>query len=621
MAILQKLKIQTVTMAATIGVALLALGGGGLALQIIGRIGDSLAYSADNTVPSLAVLGDIAQGAARSRQLMAAHILETTPEGTRRLDAQLVESMHETDAKFASYQALLSDETERAMFAQLLGDWQSWKQAAEPTRQASLSIQTERATSLFNTRLRPLGEVLDQHMAKEFRYNVDIGKRAGLEGKEIVASATWRIGMALGIIAIVSLAIVAIIRNRLSGPLSRLTDAMREMAGGNLDRAVPGRELTDEIGDIARALDAIKAGVEARTRQQAEEQTRIQGAMVDSLASGLGALKSGKLDCAITTAFPADYERLRVDFNDTVDTLATLMREVASASESVSTGSAEIASAANDLSNRTSSQAAALEESAAAVRELREAVTDTAQTAGKARQTARDTEGQAISSGDIMQQAVGAMEKIADSSRRMQEIVTLIDGIAFQTNLLALNAGVEAARAGEAGKGFAVVATEVRALAQRSAESAREIAGIIKTSGAEVGNGVEMMNATKSALEQIVASTATLAQMIDTIAQSAEDQASAIRQVDQVVGQMDTTTQQNAALVEESTAASRALANEAGRLGKMVARFTGGGTGGATGFAAARQTPPQRAAARAPARRLAAVGGGGSAAADDWSEF
>ncbi|MFD2579700.1 Tar ligand binding domain-containing protein [Novosphingobium colocasiae] len=150
MAILQKkLKIQTVTMAATIGVALLALGGGGLALQIIGRIGDSLAYSADNTVPSLAVLGDIAQGAARSRQLMAAHILETTPEGTRRLDAQLVESMHETDAKFASYQALLSDETERAMFAQLLGDWQSWKQAAEPTRQASLSIQTERATSLF----------------------------------------------------------------------------------------------------------------------------------------------------------------------------------------------------------------------------------------------------------------------------------------------------------------------------------------------------------------------------------------------------------------------------------------------------------------------------------------
>ncbi|MFD2579701.1 HAMP domain-containing protein [Novosphingobium colocasiae] len=119
--------------------------------------------------------------------------------------------------------------------------------------------------------------MLDQHMAKEFRYNVDIGKRAGLEGKEIVASATWRIGMALGIIAIVSLAIVAIIRNRLSGPLSRLTDAMREMAGGNLDRAVPGRELTDEIGDIARALDAIKAGVEARTRQQAEEQTRIQG--------------------------------------------------------------------------------------------------------------------------------------------------------------------------------------------------------------------------------------------------------------------------------------------------------------------------------------------------------
>ncbi|WP_207077826.1 methyl-accepting chemotaxis protein [Novosphingobium sp. KA1] len=597
MLILGNLRIRTVTMAATTLIALAALACGFTALKFISSLGDRITYAADNTVPSLAALNEIRARTTLARITLAQHILEPTREGTERIDARLDKALTDADGAIASYDKLVSDAKERALYETLRKAWSDWKANAVPVRRLSINMETAQATVLYSQKVRPCGERLEAALAQEVRFNLDISENLGREGKADVAmSNSWVVALLVAIGAAL-LFVLLVLRNRLTGPLSALTDAMQDMAGGDLDRVVPGRDQSDEIGQIANALQAIKHGVEARTSAAAEEQAAVQRQVVAALGKGLDQLKAGRLDCAIQQAFPPEYERLRVDFNDAVGSLGDVMGEVSGASESVRVGSSEIASAASDLADRTSSQAAALEESAASVRSISDAITETAKIAGDARQNAQLTEREAIEGGEVMLRAVAAIEEIQRSSRQMEEIVSLIDGIAFQTNLLALNAGVEAARAGDAGKGFAVVATEVRSLAERSAGAAKEIAGIIKGSGADVANGVEMMTRTKGALEQIVSRTGTLASMIDAIAVSAGDQAAAIQQVNTVVAQMDTSTQQNAALVEQSTAASRSLAEEAVRMGTLVGRFT---MGGASRSASMRASSAPSASAYAP---------------------
>ena len=621
MRILSSLKIRTITMVAASLVALLALVSGAMALRFIDKLGEALTYSSDNTVPSLSVLGDISQNAGQARVLTTQHILAPTPAVTRQIDKELLAAIARTDAGFERYTPFVSDEAEAQMFAQLRSTWARWKEAVEPVRRDSLAIRTAEATARYNRELKPLGAAFDAVIDRQFAYNVEIADDAGVRGQADTArSFNWIAGLLVAI-GVVCVGVMVVMQLRLNRPLAALTRAMEDMAGGNLDRQVPGGDKSDEIGAIARALEAIKQGVAARAEAQAREQARAQEVVVEELGQGLGALKAGRLDCAISRRFPADYESLRVDFNATLETLSTLLGQVAEASDNVGNGSSEIASAADDLANRTSSQAAALEESAAAVRELRDAVTETASVADSARQNASETEQEAVQGGEVVQRAVTAMEAISKSSQRMAEIVTLIDGIAFQTNLLALNAGVEAARAGEAGKGFAVVATEVRALAERSAEAAREISGIIQASGADVTNGEEMMGRTREALDKIVARTGTLSGLIQKIAQSARAQTDTIRQVDEVVGQMDTATQQNAALVEQSTAASRGLAEEAERMGQLVRRFELGNSASPVRGNTVRPMPA-RARTPTPAAAPRAPISVGSAALDaDWSEF
>ncbi|MBT0669972.1 methyl-accepting chemotaxis protein [Novosphingobium profundi] len=619
MVLLGSLKIRTVTLLATLLIALLALMSGAMALRFIDRLGGSLSYSSDNTVPSLAVMGDIAQAQATARILISQHILADTRGETQRIDGELAAAIARTDKAFQEYDTLVSDAREAKLFADLKASWREWKVELQPVRAVSLVLRNDEATRLYNGALKSIGYRLDKQVDDEFAYNVEIGNEAGNKGKATVASSfDWIVGL-LVLIGLACVSVLALLYNRVIRPLAALTRAMEEMARGNLDTAVPGREGRDEIGAIARALEAIKEAVAERARRRAEEQAAAQRVVVDELAAGLGALKGGKIDCAITTQFPPDYERLRTDFNETISRLGEVLGEVAEASGNVNNGAGEIASAADDLASRTTAQAAALEQSAAAVRELRESVADTARVANDARQNALETEHEAEEGSQIMVRASNAMEAISKSSQRMAEIVTLIDGIAFQTNLLALNAGVEAARAGEAGKGFAVVATEVRALAERSAEAAREISGIIQTSGGEVGNGVEMLERTREALGKIVVRTGELANMIGKIADSANEQSNAIGQVDQVVGQMDTTTQQNAALVEESTAASRSLAQEAQRMGQLVGRFDLGSYAaqGRTGGVVERM--PMR--GPAPRRAVSAPAQGNLAVQEDWAEF
>jgi methyl-accepting chemotaxis protein len=291
------------------------------------------------------------------------------------------------------------------------------------------------------------------------------------------------------------------------------------------------------------------------------------------LAEGLGRLSDGDLTVRLNAAFAADYEGLRADFNQTVARLQDAMGAVVDAVGGLNAGAGGIASEANDLSRRTEQQAASLEETAAALDEITATVRRTADGARGAREAVREAQAEADRSRQVVGDTIDAINGVEASAAQVAQIIGVIDEIAFQTNLLALNAGVEAARAGEAGRGFAVVAQEVRALAQRSADAAKEIKTHIGDSTRQVEAGVRLVGRTGEALQKIAAQVAAIDGIVSEIAASAQEQAAGLSQVNTAVNQMDQGTQQNAAMVNRSADASRDLVAQANGLAGLVGRF------------------------------------------------
>ena len=350
---------------------------------------------------------------------------------------------------------------------------------------------------------------------------------------------------------------------------------------------------------------------------------------VNELGDALTRLSQGDLEQTLDHAFPANLEKLKTDFNNSISRLRNAMRDVAQNAGSISGGASEIRSAADALARRTEQQAASVEETAAALEEITTAVADSSRRAEEAGQLVATTKRDAEQSGMVVKDAITAMGDIEKSSGQISNIIGVIDEIAFQTNLLALNAGVEAARAGDAGKGFAVVAQEVRELAQRSAQAAKEIKALISTSSNQVKQGVALVDRTGHALEDIVAKVNLIDRNVSAIVESSREQATGLKEINHAVNLMDQGTQQNAAMVEETTAASHSLASEVEALNTLIATFRIG-TKVATvkpTAAAAPQRPPARApsqpAARpAPARVYAAHGNAALAtSAASWEEF
>ena len=294
---------------------------------------------------------------------------------------------------------------------------------------------------------------------------------------------------------------------------------------------------------------------------------------VDQIAVALERLASNDLSYRMPAAIDAQFARVRDDFNSAVAALDEAISAVASATQNVNAGANEISTASDDLSRRTEQQAASLEETAAALDQITATVGRSAEGARRASEAASGARVDAAKSGEIVSEAVAAMDGIEESSTQINQIIGVIDEIAFQTNLLALNAGVEAARAGEAGRGFAVVAQEVRALAQRSADAAKEIKVLIANSSSQVDRGVKLVGDTGRALNSIVSKVGEIDTLIGEIAQSSREQATGLGEVNVAVNQMDQVTQQNAAMVEEATAAAANLRLEAGALERLIARF------------------------------------------------
>ncbi|HEX7855630.1 MAG TPA: methyl-accepting chemotaxis protein [Sphingobium sp.] len=362
--------------------------------------------------------------------------------------------------------------------------------------------------------------------------------------------------------------VVALVSSKLvCTPYVNTVVRMEALAAGDLNSPVNHTDHRDCVGRLTKAMDAFRE----KAQQAADGETVAQ--VVRELGTGLAAVAEGNMTFHIEQPFGGGYDNLRQIFNDMVSGLEQGLSQVAASAQSVHSGSTEIRAASEDLAHRTEQQAASLEETTAAMAQVTGMVRDTARGASEVRGAIDAAHKDASEGGAVVDKAVNAMDAIEKSSQEIEQIINLIDGIAFQTNLLALNAGVEAARAGDAGKGFAVVANEVRALAQRSADAAKDIKTLITTSTQQVSHGVDLVGETGKMLARIVVKIADVNGLIAEIAQSTEVQSTNLQQVNGAVNDMDRMTQQNAAMVEESAAAARSLSSEADQLSDLVSRY------------------------------------------------
>ncbi|MET0363209.1 MAG: methyl-accepting chemotaxis protein [Sphingobium sp.] len=362
--------------------------------------------------------------------------------------------------------------------------------------------------------------------------------------------------------------VVALVSSRLvCTPYVNTVVRMEALAAGDLHSPVGHTDHKDCVGRLTAAMDSFRL-----TAQQAADGETVAH-VVRELAAGLQALAEGNMTYSIERPFANEYDSLRQSFNETVAGLDQGLSQVAGSAQSVHSGSTEIRAASEDLARRTEQQAASLEETTAAMAQVTGMVADTARGATEVRGAIDAAHKDASEGGVVVGKAVSAMDAIEKSSQEIEQIINVIDGIAFQTNLLALNAGVEAARAGDAGKGFAVVANEVRALAQRSADAAKDIKTLITTSTQQVSHGVDLVGETGKMLARIVTKIGDVNGLIADIARSTETQAANLQQVNGAVNDMDRMTQQNAAMVEESAAAARSLSSEADELSDLVSRY------------------------------------------------
>lgn len=361
--------------------------------------------------------------------------------------------------------------------------------------------------------------------------------------------------------------------------IKKLTAVVDGFAKGNFDIFIDNIEGKNELSYMAKAIYHFKQETLDMRRNaealEAEQKSRKkeQDYVVSHLRNGLEKLSEADLTTRLTNTFPDEYEGLRSDFNTAVDRLNDTLKQVIDASGSIRGSADEISQASDDLSQRTEAQAATLEQTAAALEELTASVKSAAEGARNAEGTTADARTEATESGGVVRDAVAAMSEIEQSSNHIAQIIGVIDDIAFQTNLLALNAGVEAARAGEAGRGFAVVASEVRALAQRSSEAAMEIKTLISKSSSQVQSGVDLVNKAGGALESILERVSHISTLVTEIAEGAVEQATGLGEINTGVVQLDEATQQNAAMVEQATAASHMLKSDAAKLNEIVYKF------------------------------------------------
>jgi methyl-accepting chemotaxis protein len=410
-------------------------------------------------------------------------------------------------------------------------------------------------------------------------------------------AALRNMAVQLGLLTVAILltaALMWLVSFRVTGPLRTIQAAMQKLAGGDFDVVLPGLQRKDEIGDVANSVEVFKVLAIEKARREADEALQRQKAEAErqqrlaeerahaaaeqaeamrALGEGLARLSEGDLTFRLPDEFPASYGRIRDDFNAAIAGLHDTIAAITDATREVSNAATEISTSTTDLSQRTEEQAASLEQTSASMEQISATVKLNAENAQHANALTKSTWEVADRGGQVVSEAVGAMARIEESSRKISDIIGVIDEIARQTNLLALNAAVEAARAGEAGRGFAVVASEVRSLAQRSSQAAKDIKDLIVNSSGQVREGVDLVNRAGASLSEIVGSIKQVAGIVADIANASSEQAGGLDQISRAMHQMDQVTQQNSALVEENAATAKTLEAQQARLSERVEMF------------------------------------------------
>jgi methyl-accepting chemotaxis protein len=606
----------SLVLAVTIGLGLFAQ-------NSLSNLNAAAAELSGNWLPSVKALGEYQYAVTRLRAFQLNGFMNLTDAQRQNVNAGMKKYAAQAEAAWTQYQPLITPGRERELANQIAAA----KTAYEPLYAQGQEIkknQGEQAGVAFV--MGPMREqfnALTRAVEADVQLNNENSTRVGDEGQSVYRSARLLIYGALALAALLCGVAGYLLVRAISKPLGNMTEAMGELARGNLNAHVPHADQQDEIGKLAEVMTTFKNQL-ADAERAKEEQTQV---IVGSIGAGLDHLAKGDLTHRVSADLTGAFAKLKDDFNTAMTRLQDTIKNVLTSTHQIDNNAGEISTAADDLSRRTEQQAASLEETAAALEEITATVKKTATNAKEASHSVADARGAAEDGGRVVETAVRAMDAIAQSSRQITDIIGVIDEIAFQTNLLALNAGVEAARAGEAGKGFAVVASEVRALAQRSSDAAKQIKTLINTSSEHVGDGVKYVGETGQALKRIVDQVLQINTLVTEMAQAAEQQSSGIEQVNAAVGQMDQVTQQNAAMVEESTAAARNLAGETKGLTEIIAFFAVG-----DGHGAAEAPRPMARQAAAPVKRpiarpavRAAAGGSRPAPAastgDDWHEF
>ncbi|MDP9839982.1 methyl-accepting chemotaxis protein [Neorhizobium huautlense] len=553
---------------------------------------------------------------------------------------QLQEKTQERAAAFTAFGAQITDPAAKAKFDDLQ------KVVGEYDVMGSKFIELISTSRVYEAKtliaqMVPKGGEAGTILTQMIEENNALGNadRQAANAAAQFSSMSTMVGIVLAVLVAVAAAALSVFR--IARPIDNITRAMNVLASGDTQAQIPHAGRHDEVGEMAAAVAVFRDNAiereqlereaeanrsmseserMAREEQKAREAADVAFA-VDGLAHGLKSLADGDMTYRLAQPFAGQLDQLRVNFNESVSGLQHALQAVGENARMIDAGANEIRAAADNLSKRTEQQASSVEETAAALEQVTTAVKDSAIRAGEAGNLVDHTRADAERSGEIVKQAVNAMEAIEKSSNEIGNIIGVIDEIAFQTNLLALNAGVEAARAGDAGKGFAVVAQEVRELAQRSANAAREIKALISASGGKVRDGVKLVDQTGEALETIVANVQRINGNVASIVTSTREQSNGLTEINTSVNHMDQGTQQNAAMVEQTTAASHRLASQAAALNALLAQFKLD-DGRAEVRVASADTRPVSSPARAINNRIAAAFGGGAAAArQEWAEF
>ena len=627
-------------------VVLLGFGQGVMAVKFITDIKTQVDIIGRERLPRTLAIAEMDARFAEVRRNYAVMLSSVGAKEVARVGEILKQSVADRDATFRAFESGIANDATRAQFGALSAEIGKYDALGAKLMELKAAYDSEGARAIFVGDMTAVAKEATARMTEMTAANNDTSKAAIAQADSVSAFALYATLGFLLVGCAIAAGAIAISILRVVKPIGQITRSMNGLAGGDTASEVPFAGRKDEIGEMAAAVAVFRtnaierANLErqaeenrnlseeeriAREEQKAREAADVQFA-VDQLAEGLKRLSDGDLAVQISASFAGQLDALRVNFNHSVSKLQDAMRAVGENARAIDAGAKEILSAADDLSKRTEQQAASVEETAAALEQVTTAVKDSSVRAEEAGALVSRTREGAERSGEVVRRAVEAMQAIEKSSGEIGNIIGVIDDIAFQTNLLALNAGVEAARAGEAGKGFAVVAQEVRELAQRSANAAKEIKALITTSGDQVRSGVELVGETGKALEKIVAEVQEINRNVGAIVTSAREQSTGLHEINTAVNTMDQGTQQNAAMVEEQTAASHSLAQQAAALTALMAQFKVGGEGAAQPVQPVRAATPASRPATSPARALGqklagAFRGNAAVAQENWTEF